>query len=61
MYAVFWVAGARDGEVLDEFDDIREAITFAEQFRKEHENEFDPTCGGVAISDESKPDGLIEW
>lgn len=58
-YTVFWVAGERDGETLGEFDTEQEAIKFAEEFLKQHEEEFDDLWGGVGITD---PDGEeIEW
>ena len=59
MYTVFWVAGKRDGQELGNFETEREAIKFAKEFLNEHEEEFDPVCGGVAIAD---GDGkIIEW
>ena len=63
-YEVFWVAGERDGEVLKTFDNIDaisslQAIDFAEEFLREHEEEFDPWCGGVAIIDENGK--ALEW
>ena len=59
-YIVHWVGGARDGETLAEFDDEYEAIKFARKFSEEHEEEFDPFCGGVGINN---PDGNVveDW
>lgn len=58
-YTVFWVAGKRDGETLATFEEERDAIRFARQFQEEHEDEFDPCCGGVGIVDaDGNP---IEW
>lgn len=50
FYEVFWVAGDRDGETLGTFEDEYDAIKFACKFWDEHEEEFDPVCGGVAIN-----------
>lgn len=59
QYTVFWVGGDRDGEIIETFDDEYKAMKFAEKFSDEHDSEFHPTWGGVAISDE---DGnLVEW
>lgn len=52
VYTVFWVGGKRDGETIGTFDDEREAAEFAEHFFYEHEEAFDPVCGGVSICDE---------
>lgn len=59
-YEVFWVAGERDGEILAAFEKRSDAVAFAYKFSEEHEDEFDPTCGGVGITD---PDGdvLMNW
>ena len=58
-YTVFWVGGDKDGEGLCYFGDLMDAMNFARNFEKEHEEEFDPVCGGVAIADESG--NLVEW
>lgn len=59
-YVVYWTGGERDGETLGEFDSEAEAIKFAREFQKQHEAEFDPSCGGVGIAD---PDGndVTDW
>lgn len=51
MYEVVWVAGEHDGETIASFETEADAIQFAKKFMKEHEEEFDPVCGGVAIYD----------
>lgn len=58
-YTVIWVAGKRDGETLKEFDDRSDAIQFANEYYKDHEEEFDPVYGGVSIID--KDGNSIEW
>ncbi len=59
QYTVFWVGGDRDGEILDTFDDKYKAMDFAEKYSDEHEEEFDPVCGGVGVVDsEGNP---VEW
>ena len=58
-YTVFWVGGERDGEEIYCSSDLNEAMNFAENFENEHEKEFDPFCGGVAIFDETG--SIIEW
>lgn len=60
MYRVIWVAGERDGEELARFEKEIDATNFAIVFEAEHEEEFDPGCGGVAIIG---PDGneVINW
>lgn len=59
-YTVYWVAGERDGETLGEFETENEAIKFARAFYDEHEDEFDPCCGGAGIAD---PEGNVvtDW
>ena len=59
-YTVYWTGGERDGETIGEFDTEGEAIKFANDFYKQHEDEFDPVCGGVGITD---PNGDIveDW
>lgn len=58
-FTVFFVAGARDGETLGTFETEAEAIRFARQFQEEHEEEFDPCCGGVGIVDNNN--NPVEW
>lgn len=60
-YIVYWVGGARDGEMLGAFDDVGAAINFASEFEKNHESEFDALCGGVGISDTENENNIIEW
>ena len=60
-YVVHWVGGARDGEILGAFDDVGAAITFASEFEKNHESEFDDVWGGVAICDTENENNIIEW
>lgn len=60
-YIVFWVGGARDGETLKTFDNLNDAIKFADSFWKTHESEFHPVWGGVAINNKNNPDEIIEW
>lgn len=50
-YSVLLVGGDRDGEKLGSFTDELDAIRFARQYAADHESEFDPVCGGVAIVD----------
>lgn len=63
-YDIFWIGGERDGEVLatveaDEKHAAYKAEQIAEKLRREHEDEFDPLCGGIGITE---PDGSIhEW
>lgn len=58
-YTVYWIGGDRDGETLAEFDDENDAIRFACRFHDDHEDEFDPVCGGVGIDG---PDGAVsDW
>jgi len=57
-YSVFWVAGERDGEILYETDDLADAKGKAFELTREHEDEFDPGCGGICIMDNT--DGNIE-
>lgn len=58
-WTVYWVGGERDGEVLHaySFTDRIDAERFARDFYREHEDEFDPCCGGVGIEDE---DGNVD-
>lgn len=58
-YTVYLVAGKRDGEILGEFGNEREAIVFADNYFAKHEAEFDPCFGGVGIQDENGKE--IEW
>ena len=63
-YDVFWIGGSRDGEILaqvaeDEKHAAYKAEQIAEKLRQEHEDELDPLCGGIGITE---PDGSIhEW
>lgn len=59
-YAVYLVGGERDGEELAKFGSETEAVDFARQYSRDHEADFDPVCGGVAIED---PYGetVIDW
>ena len=58
-YTVFWVGGEKDGQTLYETNDLDDAIRFANQFTIDHEEEFDPCCGGVGIVDGKGK--TIEW
>lgn len=59
VYTVFWVGDPRDGEILGKFETEGDAVNFAAKFENEHEAEFEPVCGGIAIDDE---DGNpVEW
>lgn len=58
QYDVFWVAGDRDGEVLFSTNDLAEAKAKAFELQEQHEDEFDPDCGGIAICDNA--DGNCE-
>lgn len=59
MFEVYWIGGEKDGQTVGRFETEREAIKFANAFWKDHEEEFDPVCGGVGIVD---PDGaVVEW
>lgn len=62
-YVVYWVGGEKDGETLREFDTELKAIEFAKEYRKEHEDEFDPTWGGTGIvrMDDHGNEESIEW
>lgn len=59
-YTVYWTGGENDGKTIAGFDSEAEAIKFAKDFYKQHEDEFDPVCGGVGIAD---PNGDIvaDW
>ena len=59
-YVVFITGGDKDGEELARFDKERDAIKFAREYYAEHEDEFDPVCGGVAIIDTLGND-VIDW
>ena len=50
-YYAIWVAGNNDGKVLASFDDFEKIKNFARDFYRDHEDWFDPDCGGVAIFD----------
>lgn len=58
-YIVYWVGGKKDGEEIATFETEREAIAFAEDFQREHEDEFHPTWGGVMIQDEAG--NAVDW
>ena len=58
-YIAFWVGGKRDGEILGIFSNVADGINFVSAFENEHESEFDPVYGGVAIVDELGMD--VEW
>lgn len=60
MFDVIWVAGERDGELLGSFDKKSDAVNFAYEFERKHEQEFDLICGGVAIID-LDTDTVLEW
>ena len=60
QYTVVWVAGDKDGETLYETDDWHEATVAAERLSDEHEDEFDPVCGGIGIIDNTTGKE-IEW
>ena len=60
QYTVHWVAGDRDGDTLYETDDYNEATTKAWELAKEHEDEFDPVCGGIGIVDNETGEE-VEW
>lgn len=59
-YTIFWVGGKNDGNVITETDNVNTAIQTAREFYREHETEFDPCWGGVAIVDE-KTGTTIAW
>lgn len=48
-YRVIWVGGDRDGEEVGRFDRRKDADDFADEFGAEHEDEFNPTWGGLMI------------
>lgn len=55
-YIVFFVGEPKDGETLATFEHELDAIEFARKYWQEHEQDFDPTWGGVSITD---PEGNI--
>lgn len=63
-YDIHWVGGNRDGEILAQVDENEKnagliAERLADELWKKHEDEFDPVCGGIGITN---PDGTIhEW
>lgn len=59
LYTVYWIAGEKDGEILATFHDENDAIKFAKETYKQHEDEFDEVWGGIGIDD--KAGRTIEW
>lgn len=60
-YEVFWVGGDRDGETLFEADNEADAINKALELSQEHEDEFDPAYGGIAIVDRLTNREVVDW
>lgn len=60
-YTVHIVGGEHDGKEIGVFDDEAKAINFARQYETEHEEEFDPVCGGVAIVNNATDETLTDW
>ena len=60
-YEVFWVGGERDGETLFEADNEADAINKALELSQEHEDEFDPQFGGIAIVDRLTNREVVDW
>jgi hypothetical protein len=59
QYKVYWIGGDRDGELVGIFEDEWDAQKFAKAFHEEHQDEFDPTWGGVGITGPKGED--VEW
>lgn len=57
-FTVYWIGGSRDGETIAEFESEYDAEKFAAEYYDEHEDEFDPVCGGVSVMDS---DGDLVW
>lgn len=58
-YQLYWTGGDKDGFLIKTFDDEWEALRFGNKYYSEHEDEFDPVCGGLWIQ---APDGsTVEW
>lgn len=58
LYRVYWVGGEKDGQPVAYFDREADALHFAEKYSAEHEEEFDPVCGGLMVIN---PDGENIW
>lgn len=50
-FNVCWLGGRKDGEVIESFDDELEAVEFADWYVAEHDIEFHPVWGGIAVID----------
>lgn len=58
-YQLYWTGGDKDGFLIKTFDSEWEAEQFGNAYYNEHEDEFDPVCGGLWIL---APDGsTIDW
>lgn len=58
-YQLYWSGGEKDGFLIKTFDSDWEAERFGSAYYDEHEEEFDPVCGGLFII---APDGsTVEW
>ena len=58
-YSGYWIGAPRDGETIAKAATEPEAVLLALEALHEHKGEFEPTWGGVGITD---PEGReVEW
>lgn len=59
LYTVWIVSGPHDGEMLGKYEEVYDAIVAATTYSREHEEDFDPVCGGLMILDGNGD--TVEW
>lgn len=60
-FTAFITGGSDDGKEIGWFADEDKAIRFARAYVADHESEFDPVCGGVAISNNKTGEIVENW
>ena len=58
-YRLHWVGGDKDGYLIKTFDTDWDAMQYGKKYYSEHEDEFDPVCGGLMIIGPGGED--VDW